>query len=347
MSNFKSLFVGMLTMMVSVAVCAGAAIGSRELNIAAPSGTRHLQARLWYPTQEASPTTVEGENPVFYGITVIKDAAPEPGRHPLVLLSHGYRGSWRNLSWLAAALVQKGYIVAAPDHPGTTTFNVDPTEAAHIWERPHDLSRVINHLLQSSSVVGEIEPSRIAAIGHSLGGWTVMAAGGARFSATQFLQDCQAGAISPIPCKLSAELGLDQASSTPLHANLRDPRIAAVVALDLGGARGFTVESLATYPVPALVLSAELNINNLPAEAESGYLAAHLPKGSTQAIGVEGATHFSFMQLCKPGAIELMEASDPGEGVVCQEHGSLDRLTLHQRIANMVISFLQQHIPTR
>ncbi|WP_374336603.1 alpha/beta hydrolase family protein [Leeia sp.] len=234
MHNFKSLFAG-FAMMVSLAVCAKTAIGSRELNIAAPSGTRHLLTHLWYPTQATSPMTVEGENQVFQGITVIKDAAPESGRHPLVILSHGYRGSWRNLSWLAAELVQQGYIVAAPDHPGTTTFNVDPAEAARIWERPRDLSRVIDHLLQSSSDIGEIEPSRIAAIGHSLGGWTVMAVGGARFSAEQFLQDCRAGEASPIPCKLSAELGLDQVNSTQLHANLRDLRISAVVALDLGG----------------------------------------------------------------------------------------------------------------
>ncbi|WP_374336605.1 hypothetical protein [Leeia sp.] len=95
------------------------------------------------------------------------------------------------------------------------------------------------------------------------------------------------------------------------------------------------------------MLSAELNVANLPANAESGYLAAHLPKESTQAIGVDGATHFSFMQLCKPGAAELIEASDPGEGIVCQEHGSLDRLTLHRRVADMILAFLQLHIPTR
>lgn len=50
------------------------------------------------------------------------------------------------MNWLAPELAQQGYIVAAPDHPGTTTFNKDADQAAKLWERPHDLSRVIDVL---------------------------------------------------------------------------------------------------------------------------------------------------------------------------------------------------------
>jgi len=68
-----------------------------------------------------------GENQAFYGVSVVKDAPPsDEALRPLVVFSHGYSGTWRNLSWLAEELAKEGYIVAAPDHPGTTAFNMNP-----------------------------------------------------------------------------------------------------------------------------------------------------------------------------------------------------------------------------
>lgn len=77
------------------------------------------------------------------------------------------------MNWLATELAQQGYIVAAPDHPGTTTFNKDADQAAKLWGRPHDLSRVIDVLTTDPKLVGKVDIRRIAAIRHSLGGWTV------------------------------------------------------------------------------------------------------------------------------------------------------------------------------
>ena len=154
-------------------------IGFREVTLADASQQRPLHVALWYPTATAAPLLSSAENPVFQGLTSIKDAAPTSTAHPLVVLSHGYRGNWRNLSWLVPSLVSQGYIVAAPDHPGTSTFDKRPVQAARLWERPRDLSRVIDALSADQSLAGQIEPQRIAAIGHSLGGWTVTALAGA------------------------------------------------------------------------------------------------------------------------------------------------------------------------
>lgn len=135
-----------------------------------PGGTRPLNVALWYPTGDSDTVEMVGENRVFYGIPVLEDATPQAGPFPLVVLSHGYGGSWRNLNWLAGELVSAGYVVAAPDHPGTTTFNRDPIQAGTLWERPRDLSRTIEAVLTDPSFAGQIDPARIAAIGHSLGG---------------------------------------------------------------------------------------------------------------------------------------------------------------------------------
>lgn len=310
-------------------------IGFRQI-IIDQGAPRSLNVALWYPTNSQSKPESTGENVAFYGISAIKDATPLQRQHPFVLLSHGYSGNWRNLNWLASELVAQGYIVAAPDHPGTTTFNKDAQQAAQTWQRPHDLSRVIDALINDPELAGPIDKQRIAAIGHSLGGWTVAALAGATFNTEQFEKDCQVN-TSPRACSLSAELGLQNPT---LEKSMADPRLKAFVSLDLGLARGFTSESLASITIPSLIISAGIDIGDMPAELESGYLAQHLPKEHSTYVQIPDAIHFSFMQLCKPGAAALIDAEAPGEGIVCQDDDTRPRQEIHREIAFLVIGFL-------
>jgi predicted dienelactone hydrolase len=194
--------------LLSIATLAHCAdrVGFKEIEIG-KGGERPLHVAVWYPALTGGHTDIVGENRVFYGVSALKDGVPEPSAHPLAVLSHGYGGSWRNLNWLASAMARQGFIVAAPDHPGTTTFNRDSVQAAKLWERPHDLSRVIDVLTADSGVAGQVDASRIAAIGHSLGGWTVAALAGGRFDTKRFRTDCTKH-TSPRACALTAELGL-------------------------------------------------------------------------------------------------------------------------------------------
>ncbi|VTN09109.1 Predicted dienelactone hydrolase [Raoultella terrigena] len=130
-----------------------AAPGFRQLALTDPQG-KSLDVAVWYPTSAAGKTENVGANPAFEGVAVIRNAPARPGAHPLLVISHGYNGNWRNLSWIAAAMAVQGYIVAAPDHPGTTTFNQDPRDAKRLWRRPQDLSQVIDFTLRSSALVG-------------------------------------------------------------------------------------------------------------------------------------------------------------------------------------------------
>lgn len=317
------------------------AIGFRETTLD-KGGVRPLHVSVWYPTKSDGEVAVVGENLAFYGVRVLRDAAPAPGNRPIVLLSHGYSGSWRNPSWLAMALAAQGYIVAAPDHPGTTTFDQDPSRAATLWERPRDLSRVIDALAGDTGLAGEVDTKRVAAIGHSLGGWTVTALAGARFDRERFERDCRDN-TSPRACALKTELGL---ARPEIERDMRDPRLKAFVSLDLGLARGFSPESLAALRVPSLVVAAGIDIGGLPARLESGYLADHLPKSSSAYVEIPDAMHFSFMGLCKPGAVELIEEEEPGNGVACKDGGTRSREEIHREVAYLVIGFLASAIPS-
>jgi predicted dienelactone hydrolase len=321
------------------------AVGFRQIDLAGP---RPLTVTVWYPAADTKPLETFGENKAFYGTVAMRNATPGSSHsRPLVVLSHGYGGSWRNLGWLAVKLVAKGYVVAAPDHPGTTTFDRSLAQAAMLWQRPRDLSRVIDRMVADASPAGAIDPRRIAAIGHSLGGWTVAALAGARFDAARFGADCIAN-HNPRTCGLASELGIAASleKETPLGGDMADARVGAFVSLDLGLARGFTPQSLAGVHKPFLVIGAGIDIGDLPAKMESGYLAAHLPRESTRYVAMPNAMHFSFMQECKPGAAALIEEETPGDGIVCRD-GEGGRAAIHEAVADMVTDHLARAFPAQ
>lgn len=342
----SALTTALLTALSLTAAQAADAVGFRETTVPDASGARTLHVSLWYPTDDRAPTVEVGANVVFHGIAAIRDAKPDGDAHPLVVLSHGYGGNWRNLNWLGDRLAREGYVVAAPDHPGTTTFDKSPAEATRLWERPHDLRRAIDALIGDPGLGGAIAPHRIAAIGHSLGGWTVAALVGGRFSPSRFAEDCK---LHPNPrtCGLAAELGITPANAAAFETGMSDHRIGAIVSLDLGLARGFTPDSLAAVRVPALIYGAGIDIGDLPAKLESGYLAENLPKPTTTEIEIPDALHFSFMQLCKPGAVDLLEAEMPGEGIVCKDGDTRSRKAIHDEVAAGILDFLAKAIPDR
>ncbi|MEZ8110081.1 alpha/beta hydrolase family protein [Vibrio splendidus] len=301
---------------------------------------RPLNTAIWYPTQDVSDTTLIGDNPAFVGTQVIKDAEIQSGTFPVVLLSHGYRGNWRNQNWLATELASRGYIVAATDHPGTTSFDQSPEQAAKWWERPQDMSRILDYLLSETPWKQFANAENVTAIGHSLGGWTVMQLAGAKLDRPTFEANCL---VYPNPrtCGLSDELGLSQAQpSEPSNKNLSDPRIQRVVSLDLGLARSFSVGNLNDITVPTLILAAGIDIGDLPQALESGYIAEHMPLNLRRYKVYESATHFSFIQTCKPGAVPMLEEEVPGDGIICKDGVGTSRDQLHQLILNDIISFL-------
>lgn len=318
---------------------AHADIGFRQITLQ-PHSPRPVNVSFWYPTEAKGTVEIIGENAAFYGEQVLRNAKPTTNSHPLLLLSHGYGGSWRNLNWLAAAMAKQGYIVAAPDHPGTTTDNHSPHAAQQLWLRPQDINHVLDVLLSNSQLAGKVDDSRIAAVGHSLGGWTVLELAGGQFSSPDFIDDCKLRSQHS-DCQLIETLGIANiASQRWLDSSQPNLHIKAVVSLDLGLARGFTPASLAKINVPVLVLSAQDDSPDLPSSMESGYLAEYLPSDMVSYTRVRGATHFSFMQRCKPNAAALINTFSPGEGIICSDQGTLHRAAIHQDIINRIIPFL-------
>lgn len=315
-----------------------AAVGFTQQKVAGESG-RPLDVTLWYPTVQYGVVERISENIAFFGTDVIRNAMPERHDLPLIVLSHGYRGSWRNLNWLATLLAEDGYLVAAVDHPGTTTFNKDPKQAAKWWERPRDIGRLLDWLENDEKWGPYARSETVAVIGHSLGGWTVLNLMGAQFDRDQFLKDCKENP-NPRVCGLGPELGLAAIQPDEPKPQLRDHRVKAGVSLDLGLARGFTPKSLSAIDVPGLILAAGIDIGDLPQQMESGFIAQHMSDHYRDYKVYPAATHFSFMQLCKPAAIDILEEDSPGDGIICRDGEGHDRSRLHTEMYDDIKTFL-------
>ncbi|MFJ9993295.1 alpha/beta hydrolase family protein [Pseudomonas putida] len=317
-------------------------LGFHTATLADEQGARPLELVVWYPGITTAIPELIADTPVFVGDLAVRNAPPAAGAHPLVVLSHGFRGNWGNQSWLASALAHQGYIVAAVNHPGTTTRNRDPQAAAQLWQRPMDLKRAIDAVLAHPEQFGSVATGQIAVVGHSLGGWTALEIAGARFDPQQFAQDCVTHAQLS-SCSVYKQLAPDSnpASTTRLSADLSDKRVTAIVTLDLGLSRGMTNESLAALPVPVLVIAAGAPSADLPAQLESADLAKRLPAATSRYVAIKDASHFSFLSQCKPGAVALLEKDAAGDGVICRDgENARPRGVIQGDVVSLITGFL-------
>ena len=320
-------------------------IGFRSATLSDAHNERPLDMVVWYPANTTAPAQLIADDAVFVGTSAVREAPPTAGDHPLLVLSHGFRGNWSNQAWLASALARQGYIVASVNHPGTTTHDRSPKAAAQLWQRPVDISRVIDAVTAQPEQFGAVSKERIAVAGHSLGGWTALEIAGTRFDPERFAQDC---AVHQKLASCSVYKTINVADTpeakSQISADLSDKRVRAIVSLDLGLSRGMTDASLAALPVPTLVIGAGVPSEDLPAQLESANLATRLPSAKSQYVEISDASHFSFMSLCKPGAVALLEEDSPGDGIICTDGGARSREVIQQQVVALIDGFLSRSV---
>jgi predicted dienelactone hydrolase len=296
MRHLRDALLGFALFLAS-ALMAQAQVGMQRVSNVADSNGNVPADLIWYPTAETNKLQRFGP----YELEVAAGALPSSGRHPLVVASHGAGGSEMGHAWLARRLVLDGYIVASVRHPGDN-FQDHSTAGRpeYFSARPAHVSAVLDRILADPLWAPLVDEARIAAIGHSAGGYTVLALAGARPDLSRALAHCSAtGPGLREDAAFCAQGGFSAERPAPANAapgqpiaDYRDRRIRAVIA-DAPLAVVFDPASLSKVTVPVLIEYGGADAVLVP-RFHAEILCAAIPR--VACVRTPTAGHFALMQ---------------------------------------------------
>ena len=181
-------------------------VGINEITIQDPNP---LKLIIWYPAIDENTQGIETSYP--YNVKMGKplgtvkiasisgnairnpayDLSDSP--YPLVVLSPGFSIGSTAYAWLGEHLASYGFVVVAPEHQE----HLNPED--QLWRsaitRPQDILALFSYLdeqvLPGGHFEGLINTEVVAVVGHSYGGYTTLAAGGAQIDMAGLQSHCQ------------------------------------------------------------------------------------------------------------------------------------------------------------
>jgi predicted dienelactone hydrolase len=160
---------------------------------------RQFPIEIWYPApalhagEDIAPATQDSftvpSSDKPRSQTAVRNATAQQGTYPLIIISHSSGGNRLQSTFLCTHLSSHGYLVAALDHSEVVAVELarkaDETSEqrtarmeAWVANRVPDIRFLIDHLVNDAALdlEAKIDPDRIGIVGHSFGGWTVLAA---------------------------------------------------------------------------------------------------------------------------------------------------------------------------
>lgn len=275
--------------------------GLLELQIYDPILDNKFPAIVQYPTMQSPMGTTIG--PYYFDSTINADVAP--GKFPVCMISHGGGGSHLVYRTITTYLAKNGFISVSLEHPGdnrndNSLMNTD-TNAIN---RPRHASLAIDAVLEDSFFAHSITPSEITAVGHSMGGYTVLALAG----------------------------GQPWSRSGQSLAVKRDCRIKAAVLMAPSTDWYMAPNSLDAVSIPILILAGEKDQFTPLGKIQQAF--ENLPQVNRNIMRViENAGHFSFLSpfpayMCRP---DFPPSVDPK---------GFDREGFHKELPKIIEQFL-------
>lgn len=278
------------------------------------TSSRPLNYSAWYPTLVGAKPP---EGRAFFELGKLEHGAPVlEGQHPVVLLSHGTGGSAESLGWLARGLAEQGFVVLGANHHGNT--GREPYFAEGFlcwWERSRDLTVLLSQVSQTGPLAGHLDTRAVSALGFSLGGPTVLALLGARYSMPAFAAwfDETPG-VSRGPAEfpdlpdripdLLRESATFRTSWEGHGADLTDSRVGRAITLAAAPpVRAFTSDSLAAVNRPVTLISSGAD-TEAPVEQCSDWLVAQNLSFDHVSMGAQ-VGHYTFLGLPAEGSFTM------------------------------------------
>ena len=256
--------------------------------------TAHTAFAVWHPTNAAPNMRALDFFPVVYA----ENAAPSGKNLPLVVLSHGNGGRFRNHHLTASHLAKNGFVVIAPQHKHS------PDMHSHLHSRVGDIKLAIATLQNNKDFAPVLDSQNINAIGYSLGGATALAAAGANVDWESFLLHCardyakDENACADFPFWIRFLLRAKHyflPNPKKVFWNFSENPIAfRKIALIAPVGKPMDAESLANVSAKVLLLQIDGDAV-LRSPFHSEHLRDNLPPQTTQYELIKGGYHYGFV----------------------------------------------------
>ena len=245
---------------------------------------------------------------------------------PVILFSHGLASRPEDYAAGLKHLASYGYVVAAPQHPGSDTIwlkamlkglHQDIFDVQDFIQRPKDISYVIDELgrRNASSFERKLNLASVGIAGHSFGGYTALAVAGATLDFDHLQADCtRPYAALDISLLLECRaLELPRKSYT-----LHDPRARAVFAANPVMRSIFGPKGIRAIAIPVMLASGSYD-PAAPAALEQALPFTWLKEANKYWMPLEGQAHVNFNEI-DPGIKQTIESVGdlmlPSQGLI-------------------------------
>ncbi|MCY7483962.1 alpha/beta hydrolase family protein [Paenibacillus alvei] len=283
--------------------------GLRKVEISDNALSISFPMWIMYPTDTAEQTIQLGPYPT----ELASDAEVLEGTFPLVLISHGTGSTPFAYRMLAQHLARNGFIVGLPEHPfNNRNDNSLEGTMQNLANRPRHIRMAIDCFFENEGFAEKIIPNDVSVIGHSLGGYTALAAAGGE--PTSFPHESPDGQPQRIEV-------------TP------DPRIQSLVLLAPASVWFQSEEALRMINIPILMLDAEKDPFT-PAFHAQIIMNGVADRDKVQYRTVQNAGHFSFLS---PFPASMVSPSFPPS----QDPPGFDRIQFQEELYAEITRFLK------
>jgi predicted dienelactone hydrolase len=316
------------TFIATAALADGFPVGERHLVAANPTAALRdadhkpdVRVTVWYPAaggaEEKSLDIGPPAQPLFYVGSAAPDAAfADTRRRPVILFSHGYGGTARMMAWFTTVLAQQGYVVIAVDHPGNNSVDRKTVAgSAMFWDRAGDLQAALDAAAADPAIGAHLDMKRLAVAGYATGGFTALAAAGARVDLQRFRSACAAhpddGLCTPQPEfpvtleEAAAALAAPDLAAEAAHAgddhSIRGVR--AVFAMAPALVQAIDPGSLTAMSAPVGIILGTAD-SVAPPHLNGSAAARAIPRAQLKAL--RGVGHYEFVSTCSPAAFKTV-----------------------------------------
>ncbi len=196
--------------------------------------------------------------------------------------------------------------------------------------RPLHIQSSLDALLSTPAFSASIDPTKIAVIGYSVGGYTAITIAGGVANTANIIELCKSNLRLNEPfCGLVKD---NQLKPVKIQ-NQPDPRVKAIVLLAPLGMLFNSEDALVNVTIPTLLLRAEKD-NELTEPYHSELIASHFKNQKLLTYQtIENAGHYSFIT-------PFPDNMKNNLGVVAQDPVGFDRNAFHVSLGEEISSYL-------